>query len=131
MMYNRLVEGQEWRTYLWLMKRRDVGCGPPQGQRWSWQAILGRCSTTTGGSASDAEVAWFWNVGAPFALLAQEVGVSQIHFLAGALARRPPTRIAWSIYWEDWFGEAAVVAGRCLETVMVWWRGGGGEEGES
>ena len=37
----------------------------------------------------------------------------------------------WATDWEDWFDKAAVVAGKCLETVMVWEGGGGGEEGDS
>ena len=60
----------------------------------------------------------------PICIAGARVWVSQIHFLAGALARRPPTWIVSAIDWEDSFDKAAVVAGKCLETVMEGRRGG-------
>ena len=57
--------------------------GPPQGWRWELAGYPWRMQYNDRRICFGCRSAWFWNVGAPFALLAQEVGSAKFIFWRG------------------------------------------------
>ena len=72
-------------------RERRVVVGPPQGYRWELAGCSWKMQSNDWRICFGCRSAWFWNVGAPCAWLAQEAGSAKF-IVAGALdgGRVPP-----------------------------------------